>query len=111
MFALLILWQIGKNSLGTYEKIFGDNFFWVGTAGTKLLLGPGPGKKDVLVLAECIPMCMFDEERLYERMEDLVNAVESWNTQYPKLQQEGGSSSSASTSSSDNIGIFPATDK
>ncbi|MDR3274078.1 MAG: type III secretion system chaperone [Puniceicoccales bacterium] len=101
--------KLEKNSTSAYEKILGDNFFWVGTAGAKLLLEPGPGKEDVLILAERVPMSMFDEERLYERMEDFVNAVEYWSTEYPKLQQGGGSSSpSVSTSSPGNMGMFQA---
>jgi hypothetical protein len=100
--------KLEKNSPDAYAKILGDNFFWVGTAGAKLLLEPGTGDEDTLVLAEHVPMSMFDEERLYERMEDFVNAVEYWSTEYPKLQQGGGTSSSSSASSSGNDGMFRA---
>ncbi|MDR2436392.1 MAG: type III secretion system chaperone [Puniceicoccales bacterium] len=106
--------KLEKNSVGAYAKILGDNFFWVGTAGAKLILEPGIGKEDNLILAEYVPMSMFDEERLYERMEDFVNAVEYWSTEYPKLQQGGGGSApsapsaSASASSSGDAGMFRA---
>ncbi|MDR0715697.1 MAG: type III secretion system chaperone [Puniceicoccales bacterium] len=102
--------KVEKKSTNAYEKILGDNFFWVGTAGAKLILEPGSGKEDNLVLIERVPMSMFDEERLYERMEDFVNAIEYWSTEYPKLQQGGRTSSSPSStsSSSDNMGMFQA---
>jgi hypothetical protein len=101
--------KLEKNSVDAYTKILGDNFFWVGTAGAKLILEPGAGKEDNLVLAEYVPMSMFDEERLYERMEDFVNAVEYWSTEYPKLRQGGGASApSASASSSSDTGMFRA---
>jgi hypothetical protein len=104
--------KLEKNSVDAYTKILGDNFFWVGTAGAKLLLEPSTEKEDTLVLAEHVPMSMFDEERLYERMEDFVNAVEYWSMEYPKLQQGGGTSaasaSSSSASSSGSDGMFRA---
>jgi RimJ/RimL family protein N-acetyltransferase len=106
MAAVFKRWEIGKNSVDAYTKILGDNFFWIGTAGAKVILEPGAGKEDNLVLAEYVPMSMFDEERLYEGMEDFVNAVEYWNTEYPKLQQSGGASvPSASASSSSDTGM------
>jgi hypothetical protein len=104
--------KLEKNSLDAYTKILSDNFFWVGTAGAKLVLEPGAGKDDGLALIERVPLSMFDEERLYERMEDFVNAVEYWTSEYPKLQQGGGSSapasSSSSVSSSNSMGMFQA---
>ncbi|MDR1890603.1 MAG: type III secretion system chaperone [Puniceicoccales bacterium] len=81
-----------KLSTAAYKKLLGDNFFWAGTAGARLFLEPGEGDaQDTIILREIVPMAMFDEERLYERMEDFVNAVEYWTTEYPKLQQGGGS--------------------
>jgi hypothetical protein len=40
-------------------------------------------------------------------MEDFVNAIEYWSTEYPKLQQGGGESSDM-VNSSGNIGGFQA---
>ncbi|MDE6431916.1 MAG: type III secretion system chaperone [Opitutales bacterium] len=113
--------RVRKGSVDAYTKILSDNFFWVGTAGSKLLLEPLEGDEDNLALCEHVPMSMFDEERLYERMEDFVNAVEYWTTEYPKLQQGGASSSPSSTGSSsgtssdsasysapENMGMFQA---
>ncbi len=99
--------KLAKNSPDAYTKILSDNFFWVGTAGSKLFLEPGAGDDDNLAICEHIPMSMFDEERLYERMEDFVNAIEYWTTEYPKLQQ-GGGTKSHSYSSPENIGMFQA---
>jgi hypothetical protein len=101
--------KLEKNSADAYAKILGDNFFWVGTAGAKLFLEPGSGNSDNLAIAEHIPMSMFDGERLYERIEDFVNAVEYWSTEYPKLQQGGGTSSAAnSLNAQNNMGMFQA---
>jgi hypothetical protein len=89
-----IVGELEKFSLEAYKKILGDNFFWAGTAGARLFLEPGEGDSpDTIILREIVPLAMFDEERLYERMEDFVNAVEYWSTEYPKLQQGGGSPS------------------
>lgn len=100
--------KLAKNSVDAYTKVLSDNFFWVGTAGAKLFLEPGSGDEDNLAICEHVPMSMFDEERLYERMEDFVNAVEYWTTEYPKLQQGGGSSNSSSYSAPENMGMFQA---
>jgi hypothetical protein len=94
--------ELEKNSFDAYKKILGDNFFWAGTAGSRLFLEPGAGSDpDIIVIREIIPIAMFDEERLYERMEDFVNAVEYWTTEYPKLKQGGGSTTSAAASAGD----------
>ncbi len=95
--------RVKKNSLDAYTKILSDNFFWVGTAGAKLFLEPLEGDEDNLAICEHVPMSMFDEERLYERMEDFVNAIEYWTTEYPKLQQ--GGSSTVSHAAPDNMGM------
>ena len=87
-----VVGTLEKGSGAAYKKLLEDNFFWVGTAGSKLILEPGSGDEpDTIALEEVVPLAMFDEERLYERMEDFVNAVEYWTGEYPKLQQGGGS--------------------
>lgn len=96
-----IIGDVEKNSVAAYTKILGDNFFWAGTAGSRLYLDPARGDApDTLIIKEIVPMAMFDEERLYERMEDFVNAVEYWTSEYPKLQQGGGSAPVASSTES-----------
>jgi hypothetical protein len=101
--------KLERNSTDAYSKILGDNFFWVGTAGARLFLEPVSDNEDNLAIAEHVPMSMFDEERLYERIEDFVNAVEYWSTEYPKLQQGGGTSGVSNASNMhDNIGMFQA---
>jgi hypothetical protein len=86
-----IVGELAKNSVEAYRKLLTDNFFWAGTAGSRLLISPGgEGEPDMIIIKEIVPIAMFDEERLYERMEDFVNAVEYWTTEYPKLQQGGG---------------------
>jgi hypothetical protein len=93
-----IVEELEKFSLEAYQKILGDNIFWAGTAGARLFLEPDEGDgSDTIILRESVPLAMCDEERLYERMEDFVNAGEYWSTEYPKLQQ-GGKSPSASQS-------------
>ncbi|MDR1401474.1 MAG: type III secretion system chaperone [Puniceicoccales bacterium] len=83
--------DLEKNSLEAYKKLLEDNFFWAGTAGSRLLLQAADGDDaDTIIIKEIVPIAMFDEERLYERMEDFVNAVEYWASEYPKLQQGGG---------------------
>ncbi|MDR2738121.1 MAG: type III secretion system chaperone [Puniceicoccales bacterium] len=94
--------ELEKKSNDAYKKLLGDNFFWAGTAGSRLLLEPSAeSEPDIIVLKEIVPMAMFDEERLYERMEDFVNAVEYWTTEYPKLKQGGGDMASVGVSSGD----------
>ncbi|MDR1414015.1 MAG: type III secretion system chaperone [Puniceicoccales bacterium] len=86
-----IVGDLEKNSLDAYKKLLEDNFFWAGTAGSRLSIHPAEeSDPDAIVLKEIVPMAMFDEERLYERMEDFVNAVEYWTSEHPKLQQGGG---------------------
>lgn len=98
--------EVERGSVEAYKKILGDNFFWAGTAGSRLYLAPtGDDKPDMLTLKEIVPMAMFDAERLYERMEDFVNAVEYWTGEYPKLPQ--GGSSSFSSSSEGAVGAMP----
>jgi hypothetical protein len=93
-----IVGELARNSVDAYKKMLGDNFFWAGTAGSRLYLDPGEeGEPDTIVIREIVPLAMFDEERLYERMEDFVNAVEYWTGEYPKLQQGGGGSSGGGT--------------
>ncbi|MDR2778898.1 MAG: type III secretion system chaperone [Puniceicoccales bacterium] len=85
--------ELEKFSVEAYKRLLGDNFFWAGTAGARLFLEPGEeGGPDTIVIREIVPIAMFDEERLYERMEDFVNAVEYWTTEYPKLPQGRGDS-------------------
>lgn len=89
-----VVGELEKFSLDAYKKLLGDSFFWAGTAGARLFLDPGEGDSpDTIILKEIVPLAMFDEERLYERMEDFVNAVEYWSTEHPKLQQGGGAPS------------------
>jgi hypothetical protein len=88
-----IVGELAKNSTDAYRKLLSDNFFWAGTAGSRLFLEPSSGQDpDLIIIREIVPVAMFDEERLYERMEDFVNAVEYWTAEYPKLQQGGGAS-------------------
>lgn len=110
-----IVGRVQKGAVEAYTKILSDNFFWVGTAGSKLLLEPLDEEDDELVLCEHIPMSMFDEERLYERMEDFVNAVEYWTSEYPKLPQDPsspqgstGGGESGAHSAPENMGMFQA---
>ncbi|MDR1595903.1 MAG: type III secretion system chaperone [Puniceicoccales bacterium] len=92
--------ELERNSPDAYKKLLGDNFFWAGTAGSRLFLDPGAeDSPDTIIIKEIVPIAMFDEERLYERMEDFVNAVEYWTTEYPKLKQGGGKIQSTGGSS------------
>lgn len=107
--------RVKRGALEAYTRLLADNFFWVGTAGAKLLFEPLEDGDDHLALCEHIPMAMFDEERLYERMEDFVNAVEYWTTEYPKLPQDVDSSAatasvsgSSSYAAPENMGMFQA---
>jgi hypothetical protein len=94
-----IVGELAKNSVDAYKKLLSDNFFWAGTAGSRLYLEAGSGQDpDLIVIREIVPIAMFDEERLYERMEDFVNAVEYWTTEYPKLSQGSGSVTATSGS-------------
>lgn len=87
--------ELKKNSVDAYKKLLSDNFFWSGTAGSRLFIEPGADEgSDSIVIKETIPLAMFDEERLYERVEDFVNAIEYWTTEYPKLKQGSGTRSS-----------------
>lgn len=75
---------VEKNSVEAYKKILSENFFWVGTAGSSLLLEDTPSG-DLLVLRERVPMSMLDDERFYFRMEDFVNGIEYWHNEFSKL--------------------------
>ena len=83
-----IVGRVSKYHLNAYTKILADNFFWVGTAGSTLALEELDDEDDELVLKEHIPMPVLDDQILYERVEDFVNAVEYWTTEYPKLETE-----------------------
>ncbi|MDR1433441.1 MAG: type III secretion system chaperone [Puniceicoccales bacterium] len=104
-----IVGDLAKNSIEAYKKLLNDNFFWAGTAGSRLFLDPGSGDEpDTITIKETIPVAMFDEERLYERMEDFVNAVEYWSTEYPKLSQGGGVAVAAPQVSISDFGMMSA---
>jgi hypothetical protein len=104
-----IVGDLAKNSVDAYKKILEDNFFWAGTAGSRLFLQPADDSDpDTIVIKEIVPIAMFDEERLYERMEDFVNAVEYWTSEYPKLQQGAGSKGTTTTTATADFGMISA---
>ncbi|MDR3143969.1 MAG: type III secretion system chaperone [Puniceicoccales bacterium] len=104
-----VVGELEKNSVEAYKKLLIDNFFWAGTAGSRLLLLPGEeDEPDTIVIREIVPIAMFDEERLYERMEDFVNAVEYWTTEYPKLPQGGSSQPLSGASGESDLAIMSA---
>lgn len=84
-----IIGRVPKYSLNAYTEILAQNFFWIGTAGSTLCLEPIDDEfDDDLILCQHIPMSIIDDQHLYNCVEDFVNAVEYWTSEYLKLNFE-----------------------